>query len=56
VAVTGIGGVFFKLDDPATVREWCRSKPGIDVQSGAAPGFSSTVAMKKGLATRCEFR
>ena len=32
--VTGIGGVFFKVRDPATLGEWYRSHMGIDVQFG----------------------
>jgi predicted enzyme related to lactoylglutathione lyase len=36
--VTGIGGVFFKANDAASLREWYRKHLGIDVQSwgGAA--------------------
>jgi predicted enzyme related to lactoylglutathione lyase len=32
--VTGIGGVFFKVRDPASLGEWYRSRLGIDVQEG----------------------
>lgn len=32
--VTGIGGVFFKARDNASLGEWYRSHLGIDVQEG----------------------
>jgi len=32
--VTGVGGVFFKARDPATLGEWYRSHLGIGVQDG----------------------
>ena len=32
--VTGIGGVFLKTRDPASLGEWYRSHLGIDVQEG----------------------
>ncbi len=31
--VTGIGGVFFKAKDPATLREWYKEMLGIDYES-----------------------
>lgn len=38
--VTGIGGVFFKSCDPATLREWYRSQMGVALQSwGGAQVF-----------------
>lgn len=30
--VVGIGGVFFKAEDPAGLQEWYRSRLGVDVQ------------------------
>jgi len=36
--VTGIGGIFFKANDPITLREWYRVHLGIDVQDWG--GFS----------------
>ncbi|HUS23892.1 MAG TPA: VOC family protein [Candidatus Binatia bacterium] len=30
--VTGIGGIFFKAKDPATLRDWYRKHLGLDVQ------------------------
>jgi len=32
--VTGIGGVFFKTRDPASLGEWYRSHLGFGVQDG----------------------
>lgn len=37
--VTGIGGVFFKSDDPDTLREWYRERLGFDVQSWGGTQF-----------------
>jgi predicted enzyme related to lactoylglutathione lyase len=38
--VTGIGGIFFKARDPATLREWYRTQLGIDVQDWGGAPFS----------------
>ena len=38
--VTGIGGVFFKARDHATLREWYRSHLGIDVEDWGGAVFS----------------
>ena len=40
--VTGIGGVFFKSQDPAALREWYRSHMGLDVQSWGGAQFLFT--------------
>lgn len=37
--VTGIGGVFFKADDPAALAEWYRRHLGIDVQPWLGASF-----------------
>ena len=37
--VTGIGGVFFKANDPQQLREWYRRHLGIDVQSWGGASF-----------------
>jgi len=39
--VTGIGGIFFKADDPAALRAWYQTHLGLDVQAwgGAALPF-----------------
>lgn len=37
--VTGIGGVFFKANDAAALREWYRTQMGIDVQSWGGTAF-----------------
>jgi len=34
--VTGIGGIFFKCNDPAKVREWYKAHRGIDVNEYGA--------------------
>jgi catechol 2,3-dioxygenase-like lactoylglutathione lyase family enzyme len=34
--VTGVGGVFFKSDDPAALRKWYHEHLGIDVQDWGA--------------------
>ena len=54
--VTGIGGVFFKARDAATLRDWYRRHLGIDVQDwgGAAlrwaddanPGFVKVILLR----------
>jgi predicted enzyme related to lactoylglutathione lyase len=38
--VTGIGGIFFKSQDPTTLGEWYRKHLGIDVQSWGGAVFS----------------
>ena len=38
--VTGIGGIFFKANDPAALREWYRRHLGIDVQDWGGAAFS----------------
>lgn len=40
--VTGIGGVFFKAKDAASLREWYRRHLGIDVQTWGGTAFSWT--------------
>ncbi|HEX4857914.1 MAG TPA: VOC family protein [Usitatibacteraceae bacterium] len=37
--VTGIGGIFFKAKDPATLRAWYKRHLGIDVQDWGGTGF-----------------
>ena len=37
--VTGIGGIFFKARDPATLRAWYRTHLGIDVQEWGGFAF-----------------
>jgi predicted enzyme related to lactoylglutathione lyase len=38
--VTGIGGIFFKAQDPATMRAWYQRHLGIDVQAWGGAAFS----------------
>lgn len=38
--VTGIGGIFFKAKDPATLGAWYKTHLGIDVQSWGGAAFS----------------
>ncbi len=38
--VTGIGGIFFKAKDPATLRAWYQKHLGIDVQPWGGAAFS----------------
>jgi predicted enzyme related to lactoylglutathione lyase len=40
--VTGIGGVFFKAKDPATLRAWYKRHLGIDVQDWGGAAFRWT--------------
>jgi predicted enzyme related to lactoylglutathione lyase len=40
--VTGIGGIFFKAEDPAAMREWYRKHLGIDVQDWGGAAFPWT--------------
>lgn len=35
--VTGIGGIFFKANDPVTLRAWYKTHLGIDVQEWGVP-------------------
>ena len=37
--VTGIGGIFFKANDPATLRAWYKTHLGIDVQAWGGAAF-----------------
>src|SRR5260370_6033551 len=37
--VTGIGGVFFKANDPAKLRDWYRQHLGIDSNDNGAADF-----------------
>lgn len=39
VRVTGIGGVFFKSDDPASIRNWYRTHLGIDSEDWGGFAF-----------------
>lgn len=34
---TGIGGIFFRADDPAALADWYRTHPGIDMTTGVWP-------------------
>jgi predicted enzyme related to lactoylglutathione lyase len=45
--VTGIGGVFFKAKDPATLRAWYQKHLGIDVQDWGGAAFPWTDAAGK---------
>jgi predicted enzyme related to lactoylglutathione lyase len=38
--VTGIGGIFFKAEDPVALRAWYRRHLGIDVQDWGGAAFS----------------
>ena len=38
--VTGIGGVFFRSDDPATLQAWYESRLGIQPEAGGHVAFS----------------
>lgn len=38
--VTGIGGIFFKAGDPATLRQWYRQHLGINVEEWGGTAFS----------------
>jgi predicted enzyme related to lactoylglutathione lyase len=40
--VTGVGGVFFYAQDPATLRAWYKNHLGIDVQEWGGAAFEST--------------
>jgi predicted enzyme related to lactoylglutathione lyase len=42
--VTGIGGIFFKASDPASLRDWYRRHLGIDVQEWGGAAFRWTDA------------
>lgn len=37
--VTGIGGIFFRAKDPATLRAWYKTHLGIDVQDWGGTAF-----------------
>jgi predicted enzyme related to lactoylglutathione lyase len=45
--VTGIGGIFFNVKDPATMRAWYRDHLGIDVQPWGGASFDWTDAEGK---------
>jgi hypothetical protein len=36
--VVGIGGVFFRANDPDALRSWYAEHLGIDARNGAVPG------------------
>jgi predicted enzyme related to lactoylglutathione lyase len=36
--VTGIGGIFFKAEDPAKLAHWYKTHLGIELRAGAKPG------------------
>ena len=36
--VTGLGGIFFKADNPAKLTEWYQKHLGIQLREGAGPG------------------
>ncbi len=38
--VTGIGGIFFKAKDPATLRAWYKNHLGVDVKVWGGAAFS----------------
>jgi predicted enzyme related to lactoylglutathione lyase len=40
--VTGIGGIFFKAKDPASLRAWYKTHLGIDVQDWGGAAFTWT--------------
>jgi len=42
--VTGIGGVFFKAQDPVALRAWYKTHLGIDVQDWGGAAFTWTDA------------
>jgi predicted enzyme related to lactoylglutathione lyase len=42
--VTGIGGVFFKAQDPAALQAWYKKHLGIDVQAWGGTAFTWTDA------------
>jgi len=42
--VTGIGGIFFKADDPVALRAWYQKHLGIDVQEWGGTAFRWTDA------------
>ena len=42
--VTGIGGIFFKANDPAALRAWYKKHLGIDVQGWGGTAFTWTDA------------
>lgn len=42
--VTGIGGIFFKANDPVKLRAWYQQHLGIDVQAWGGTAFSWTDA------------
>ena len=33
--VHGLGGVFFKADDPAALADWCARHPGLGIEGWA---------------------
>ncbi|TDW47297.1 putative enzyme related to lactoylglutathione lyase [Flavobacterium sp. 270] len=46
--VTGIGGIFFKCNDPAKVREWYKTHLGFDTNDyGASFGWKETLDSNK---------
>ena len=42
--VTGIGGIFFRANDPAALRTWYKTHLGIDVQAWGGAAFNWTDA------------
>jgi predicted enzyme related to lactoylglutathione lyase len=42
--VTGIGGIFFKAEDPVALRAWYKDHLGIDVQDWGGAAFTWTDA------------
>ena len=48
--VTGIGGVFFKAQDPVALRAWYKTHLGIDVQDWGGAAFTWTDADGKAFA------
>lgn len=48
--VTGIGGIFFKAQDPAALRAWYKQHLGIDVQKWGGAAFPWTDADGKPVA------
>lgn len=43
--VTGIGGIFFKARDPATLRDWYRKYLGLDIQSWGGLAFDASTGV-----------
>ena len=51
--VTGIGGIFFKAKDAASLRAWYKQHLGIDVQAWGGAAFDWTDSEGKPVAWTC---